>query len=86
MLGQGAEDHGSQHGQGRGSRHAVCTAYNARLTYVPWCACRALKEARTPLRRCHSRCVLSAGRRTPPQEWGTTGVAWEGPSFLQIDK
>ena len=30
--------------------------------------------------------MLSAGRRTPPEEWGTTGAAWEGPSLLQIDK
>ena len=68
MLGQGAGDHGSQHGQARGSRHAVCTVYNARPTGAPWCACEASKEARPPLRRCHSRCVLGVARRTPPQE------------------
>ena len=28
--------------------------------------------------------VCSAGRRTPPQEWGTTGAAWEEPSCYEL--
>ena len=59
-------------------------ARNARPTGAPWCAGGASKEARPPLRRCHSRCVLGAGRRTPPQEWGTTGAAWVGPSCYKL--
>ena len=42
------------------------------------------KEARTPLRQCLSRSVLVAGRRTPPQEGGTTGAAWEGSSCYKL--
>ena len=39
------------------------------------------------MRRCHSRCVLDVGLRTPPQEWDTTGAAWgRGAILLQIDK
>ena len=60
------------------------TSYNARPTDAPWCECGASKEAWTPLRRCHSRCVLGVGRRTSPQEWGTTGAAWEGPSCYKL--
>ena len=64
------------------------TPYVRRITLVPL-VCPGVragpqKKARPPLRHCHSRCVLGAGRRTPPQEWDTTGAAWEGPSYYKL--
>ena len=30
--------------------------------------------------------VEEGGRRTPPQEGGTPGAAWEGPSYYKLIK
>ena len=45
----------------------------------------ASKEARAPLRRCHSRSVLGAARHTPPQE-GVQRMLRGRVILLQIDK
>ena len=64
--------------------HQRCTTRKARPTGVSTCTCVALNELRPPLRPCRSTHELGARRRTPPQEWGTTGAAWKEPSWYKL--